>query len=84
MYLLGLPLPYNLYNQEHVDTFELLQYQDRHCIRDQNPLFHYIFCSSRSLVKFAYHFLLSNYDVDNCFLVFKLLDGLLIRYSRPY
>ena len=35
-------------NQEHVDTFELLQYQDRHCIRDQSSLFHYKFCSSRN------------------------------------
>lgn len=83
MYLLGLPLPYNLYNQEHVDTFELLQYQDRHIIRDQSPYFIAYF-AVLVIVKFAYHFLLSNYGVDNCFLVFGLLDGSLTRYLRPY
>lgn len=48
VYLLDLPLPYNLCNQEHVDTFGLLQCRDRQCIRDRSPLFHYIFCSSRN------------------------------------
>jgi hypothetical protein len=30
-------------NQEHADTFELMRYQDRHCIYDLSPLFHCIF-----------------------------------------